>query len=211
MLKNKHIYFLGYSGHAYVAIDVAKSNGFEIKGYFDRVQSIQDPYDIPYSGSENEASFKDLVKESYVFPAMGSNSIRARLCQFLTRSNIKQVALVDPSAHISGMATIGVSSLINPNACINSLARIGKGCIVNTGAVIEHECSIGDYSHIGPGAVLAGNVRIGINCFIGANAVVREGVSISDNAIIGAGAVVLKDIKKRGTWVGNPAKIVTKK
>lgn len=211
MLKNKHIYFLGHSGHAYVAIEVAKACGFEIKGYFDRFKSKENPYGITYCGSEDSVDFKEKVKGAYVFPAMGSNVIRTRLCLFLTRYNIKQVALIDPSAHVSSMATIGVSTLVNPNASINSLAKIGKGCIVNTAAIVEHECSIGDFSHIAPGAVLAGNVRIGKNCFIGSNAVIKEGIAITDNVCIGAGAVVLHDINEQGTWVGNPAKNISQK
>ena len=45
---------------------------------------------------------------------------------------------------------------------------------------------------------------------IGSNATILP-VSICDEVVIGAGAVVTKDIKKSGTYVGNPAKRLTKK
>jgi len=208
--KNKHIYFLGYSGHAYVAIDVANSNGFCVEGYFDRHENTENPYDIQYFGNEADIDLKDFVNDCYVFPAMGSNTIRKRLYTLLKQLNINQLVLAHPTAFISNTAVIGESSLINPNVSINALVRIGKACIINTGSIIEHECCIGDYSHIAPGAVLAGNVKIGENCFIGAKSVIKQGVSIADNIIIGAGSVVLKNIEEEGTWVGNPAKQLIK-
>ena len=201
---------MGYSGHAYVAMEVAMANGLNILGYFDKLENKSNPFNIPYCGYEEEANFKALVKDSIVFPALGSNSIRKKLYQKLSKDNIKQIVLADPSANISSSATIGESTLINPNASINSLAVIGKCCIVNTGAIIEHECQIDNFSHIAPGAVLAGNVSIGKHCLIGANAIIKQGVTIIDDVIIGAGAVVLYDITEKGTWVGTPAKLVSK-
>ncbi|MDF4201479.1 acetyltransferase [Maribacter sp. SA7] len=210
MSKNKHIYFLGYSGHAYVAIDVANSSGYYVKGYFDQQENKENPYDIQYFGNEANIDLKDFVNDCYVFPAMGSNTIRKRLHTLLKQLNIKQLVLAHPTAFISDTAVIGESSLINPNVSINALARIGKACIINTGSIIEHECQIGNYSHIAPGAVLAGNVKIGENCFVGARAVIKQGVSIADNVIVGAGSVVLNNIDRKGTWVGNPAKQLIK-
>tara|TARA_R110000744_G_scaffold247775_1_gene364267 strand:- start:4143 stop:4775 length:633 start_codon:yes stop_codon:yes gene_type:complete len=208
--KNKQIYFLGYSGHAYVAMDVAYDNGFDIKGYFDRQENLDNPYKIQYFGSEANIDLKDFVKDCYVFPAMGSNTIRKRLYSLLNQLNIKQLVLAHSTAFVSDTAVIGESTLINPNVSINALAKIGKACIINTGSIIEHECHIGNFSHIAPGAVLAGNVKIGENCFVGARAVIKQGVSIADNVIVGAGSVVLNNIDGKGTWVGNPAKQLIK-
>lgn len=210
MSKNKTIYFLGYSGHAYVAIELAISKGYYVKGYFDRQENSDNPYNIQYFGNEEIIDLKSFVKDGYVFPAMGSNAIRKRLYSLLKESKIKQLVLAHPTAFISDTAVIGESTLINPKVSINALASIGKACIINTGSIIEHECRVGDYSHIAPGAVLAGNVKIGENCFIGAKSVLKQGVSIADNVIIGAGSVVLKNIEEEGTWVGNPAKQLIK-
>lgn len=209
MSNVKKIYFLGYSGHAYVAMDVAIANGFKILGYFDKCQAEKNPFNIEYCGFENDEGFKRMVKDGYVFPAVGSNEIRKKLYQKLTADDIEQMVLIHPFAHVSSSAIIGKSTLINPNASINSLVEIGNCCIVNTGAILEHESRIGDFSHIAPGAVLTGNVNIGQRCFIGANAVIKQGLSIADDVIIGAGAVVVKDITKKGTWVGNPAKLLS--
>ncbi len=210
MSNIKNIYFLGYSGHAYVAIEVAKANGWKVLGYFDKSERDTNPFHLDYYGHEKDANFKKLVKDDVVFPAIGSNSIRKKLYENLLEKNIKQTVLIDLSAKVSVSAIIEESTLVNAGAIINSLAVVGKACIINSGSIIEHECVIRDFSHVAPGATLAGNVKIGMNCFIGANAVVKEGVTVADDVIIGAGAVVLNNITEKGTWVGNPAKPLSK-
>lgn len=209
MLKDKNIYILGYSGHAFVAIEVALANNYTVLGYFDKLEHSQNPFGLVYCGSEDDVGFKNSVKGAYVFPAVGSNEIRKKLHKKLKQSKISQLVLKHPSAVVSSTVEVGESTLINPNVSINSLVKIGIGCIINTAATVEHECVIGNFSHIAPGAVLTGNVTIGNNCFVGSNAVIKQGVSITDNVIIGAGAVVLKDITEKGTWVGNPVKLVS--
>lgn len=210
MLNGDTIFFLGYSGHAYVAVEVAKANGLNILGYFDKSERKNNPYQLDYFGFEKDRKLKDIVKDALVFPAIGSNVIRKESHRILISQDVRQTVLIDPTSSVSNSSNIGKSTLINPKAIINSLVRIGKACIVNSGAIIEHECKIGDYSHIAPGAVLAGNVQIGEGCFIGANATIKQGVRIADNVTIGAGAVVLKDITQEGTWVGNPARLIVK-
>ncbi len=205
------IYFLGYSGHSYVAIEVAIAKGLNVLGYFDKFECKRNPFSLAYCGFEKQDDFKDIVEGSAVFPAIGSNRIREGLYQFLIEKKIKQTILIDPSSYVSNTAIIGEATLVNPKAIINSLASIGKCCIVNSGSIIEHESSVGNFSHIAPGAILAGNVTIGQHCFIGANAIIKQGVTITDNVTVGAGAVVIKDIKEKGTWVGNPAKLISKK
>jgi sugar O-acyltransferase (sialic acid O-acetyltransferase NeuD family) len=204
----KSIYFLGYSGHAYVAIEVAQANGLSVVGYMDKTESRSNPFKIPYYGYEKDNEFSTWIRDAYVFPAVGDNSVRKKLHQLLIEENTRQITLIAPSAYVSNSVTIGLSTLISPNATINSLSIIGNGCIINTASIVEHECVVEDYTHVAPGAVLAGNVKIGKNCFIGANAVIKQGISIADNVIIGAGAVVLKDIEENGIWVGNPAKLL---
>lgn len=211
MSNIKDIYFLGYSGHAYVAIEVALVNGLNVLGYFDKMESTTNPYHIPYCGYENDNGFKTLVQDKFVFPAMGDNLIRKKLHQLLIKEKTRQITLISPSAQVSNSSVIGKSTLICPNATINCLSTIGNGCIINTGAIIEHECFVDAYTHIAPGAVLTGNVKIGKNCFIGANAVIKQGIHIADDVVIGAGTVVLKNITNKGTWVGNPAKLLSKK
>lgn len=206
MLEFKNIYILGYSGHAFVVIDTALSNNFEIQGYFNLSEISENPYKLPYIGNENDVDVNTIVKSDYIFPATGSNIIRERLVHFIEKKNLKQTLLIAPNASISPLATIGLSTFIGPLAIVNSKAKVGKGCIINSGAVIEHECSIGNYSHVAPKAILTGNVVVGGKTFIGANAVIKQGGIIGNNVIIGAGSVVINNIPDNETWAGNPAR-----
>ncbi|WP_373519496.1 acetyltransferase [Pricia sp.] len=205
----KILYILGYSGHAYTVIDVALSNDFSIRGYFDTKKNVIDPYRLHFLGYEHETNIKKITKEAYVFASIGSNVLRRKTIDFIEANALNQILLVDPSASVSSMALIGDSTLIAPKAVINSMAVIGKGCIVNSGALIEHECKIGDFTHIAPGAVLAGDVTVGSNVFVGANSVIKQGVTIGNDVVIGAGAVILRNIPDGQTWVGNPGKMIS--
>lgn len=206
MLESKIIHVLGYSGHAYVVIDVALSNNLLVQSYFDRTQVENNPYNLAYSGSENEVDVRAVIKSDFIFPAVGANGIRKKLVAFIEKHDLNQTTLKAQSASISKLTSIGLSTFIGPKVIINSLGRIGKGCIINSGAILEHECMVGNYCHIAPGAVLTGNVEIGNNSFIGANSVIIQGVSIGSNVVVGAGAVVIDNIPDNEIWVGNPAK-----
>ena len=206
MSDYKKVYILGYSGHAYVVIDTAISNRYEIKGYFDRKEASTNPYNLDFIGDENKVDIRQIVGNDYMFPAIGENRIRQKVVGVIEKAKINQLVLVDTSAIISAKATIRHSTFIGPKVVVNSLANIGAGCIINTAAVVEHECRIGNFSHIAPGAVLAGNVIVGTNTFIGANAIVKQGIIIGNKVTVGAGSVVIKNIPDGETWAGNPAK-----
>lgn len=206
MLESKNIFILGYSGHAYVVLDIALSNDYVVKGYFDSAKAINNPYHLNYIGEESKVDIKSILKSDYIFPAIGSNNIRKKVIDFIESNHLNQTTLIDKSACISLKTTIGKSTLVGPRATINSMVEIGKGSIINSGAIIEHECKIGNFTHIAPGSVLAGNVTVGNHVFIGANATIIPGIKIGDNAVIGAGAVVINDIANNETWVGNPAR-----
>ncbi|WP_339710954.1 acetyltransferase [uncultured Kriegella sp.] len=206
MSKSKNIFLLGYSGHAFVILDIALANNYNVRGYFDKKEAAFNPYKLAYLGDESTIDIKSVLEKGYIFPAMGSNSIRKKLITFVKDYGLNQVKLIDPSARVSPKAQIGSSSAVAPNAIVNSLAQVGDGCIINSGAIIEHECKVGDFSHIAPGAVLAGNITLGTLTFVGANAVIKQGITVGDNVTIGAGSVVLKDIPNGEVWAGNPAK-----
>ena len=86
-----------------------------------------------------------------------------------------------------------------------------------------YECRIGDDCFIGHGVMFINDVfasggpagdknawkvtSIGSNVSIGSNATLLP-VSICDGVVIGAGAVITKDIKEKGIYAGNPARLI---
>lgn len=201
----KEICLFGYSGHSYVIIESLLKSDWKIKGYLNYQAVENNPYNIEYLGFENDSDFKEKVGDSYVFPAMGNNSVRKKLIALFEDLGLKQATIIDNSAIVSPTAQIEKSTFIGPNAVINAFALVGKGAIINSNATIEHETKLGDFVHIAPGAVLCGNVNIGDSTFIGANTVIREKIFIGKNVIIGAGSVVVRNQMDDIISYGNPA------
>ena len=55
--------------------------------------------------------------------------------------------------------------------------------------------------------MIVGNVKIGKYTWIGAGATLSNNIIVCDRCMIGSGSVVVRDIKKRGTYIGVPAKL----
>lgn len=204
----KPVGLIGFSGHAYVVIDIFRSMGRQISGYCDAVEKANNPTDIPFFGSENEERGLAFLQKNDWFVAIGDNATRQKVFENLIEKGWPEAAVaIHSSAIISKNAGIYQAAMIGPRAVVNAFATIEKGAIINSGAIIEHECWVGKFAHIAPGAVLCGNVRIGEGSFIGAGSVVKQGVSIGKNVVVGAGSVILKDLQDGSKAFGNPARI----
>lgn len=206
----KPVAIVGYSGHAYVIIDILLNAGRLVTAYCDNEEKEFNPYHLTYLGKESDVISK-LKKFDY-FACVAHNGIRQKIHENLSKQlGIVPISAIHPSAVISASVKMGDGIMIAANATLNPLVQLGKGVICNTSTSIDHECIIGDFSHIAPGVVLCGNVSVGNGTFIGANSVVRQGIKIGNNVIIGAGTVVVKDIPDNMTVIGNPARSLVKK
>ena len=202
----KEAIILGYSGHAYVVIEVLKMLGYHIVGYCDQETKQANPYNLKYFGEESSPANLALLTSISAFIGIGDNSIRSKVFNALQNHHVEMPFIIHPASTISATAKVDFATLIMPGVIVNALTNIGKGVICNTSSIIEHECKIGDFVHIAPGAVLAGNITVGENSFIGANSVIKEGITIGRNVTVGAGSVVLKDISDGEVVAGNPVK-----
>jgi sugar O-acyltransferase (sialic acid O-acetyltransferase NeuD family) len=204
---------IGYSGHAYVVLDILISNQYQIIGYCDSIKKKLNPFQIKYLGKETDNYPLSILQENNYFVCIGDNSIRAKVLENLSiHLNKPSINAIHPKAIYASSVKWHPQGgiLVAANATINPIVQIGKGVICNTSSSIDHECIIGDYVHIAPGAVLCGNVTIGNNSFIGANAVVKQGITIGNNVIIGAGSVVVNNLEDDVVVAGNPARIIQK-
>jgi sugar O-acyltransferase (sialic acid O-acetyltransferase NeuD family) len=198
---------IGYSGHAFVVYGILKAAGKNVTGYCDVAEKANNPFTLPYFGTENSETGLDAIKANGYFIAIGDNLLRKKIYDSLQQKQLTPANAIHSSAVIDASATIAEQGvMIAANVTINPLATIGTGAICNTGCIIEHECAVGEFAHIGPGAVLCGNVKIGSGTFVGANAVIKQGITVGKNAMIGAGAVVVKDVPDNVTVMGIPAK-----
>ncbi len=205
----KPVAIVGYSGHAYVIIDILLSAGRLVTAYCDQEEKEFNPYHLEYLGKEGDVINK--LKKFDFFACVGHNGIREKIHTNLSKYLGNPINAIHPSAVISSSVKMGDGIMIAANTTLNPLVEIGCGVICNTSSSIDHECIVGDFTHIAPGAVLCGNVKVGRNTFIGANSVIRQGIIIGNNVTIGAGTVVVKDIPDGATVVGNPARNLVKK
>lgn len=208
----RRLVIIGASGHGRVAADVARRRGYREIVFLDDNRELRNCGKYPVIGTA--ADFRRLVDEmripSEFFVAIGNAGIREALQKKLEYAGGTPVTLVHPDAVIGDEVRIGAGSVIMAGAVINPGTVIGGGCIINTSSSVDHDCMLGDYVHIAVGAHVAGNVVIGNAAWIGAGATISNNLRICDRCVIGAGAVVVSDIRKRGKYVGIPAKIMSR-
>jgi sugar O-acyltransferase (sialic acid O-acetyltransferase NeuD family) len=204
MIKQGVIF--GYSGHAYVVLDMLETSQYNIIGYYDSEEKELNPFNLQYLGNEQDENTLKQFKDYDAFIGIGDNKTRSIVYKKLVNQNQCVPALIHKQSLVSLHTVIGFGSVVMAGAVINAIAKIGNAVIINSSSIIEHECIIADYAHIAPGAVLAGNVIVGEYAFVGANAVVKQGIKIGAGSVIGAGAVVTKNVPDGFLVYGNPAK-----
>lgn len=128
-------------------------------------------------------------------------------------SNLYECSLGDdcfvgPFTEIQKGVVIGKNCRIQSHSFICELVTIGNNCFIGHGVMFINDTFSGGKPAAGDKAKWK-ETKVGNNVSIGSNATILP-VSICDEVVIGAGAVVTKDIKKSGTYAGNPAKRLKK-
>lgn len=198
----RRLAIIGASGHGKVIADIARRIGYSEIVFFDDDESIHECGGYPVVGKSSEAGTIDVN----VIVGIGNAGVRKRIQESVNENKI--VTLIHPDAVVADDVVIDAGTVVMAGAVINPGTHIGKGCIINTCSSVDHDCTVGDYVHVAVGSHLCGTVTVGDGTWIGAGATVSNNISICSDCMIGAGAVIVNDIKKRGTYVGVPAKRV---
>lgn len=137
---------------------------------------------------------------------------RGKNCRIVRPVNLYECELgnnvfVGPFVEITKGVIIGDNTKISSHSFVCELVTIGKNCFIGHGVMFTNDKF--------KNGKLGGNKKnwfhtnIGNNVLIGSNSTILP-VSIASDCVIGAGSVVTKDIKKKGIYVGNPAKLLKK-
>jgi len=113
-----------------------------------------------------------------------------------------------------GKVIIGSATVVQDNTVINcgtmgdtvleTGVRVGPLCWIGHGVFIGRNCFIGQ------GVTIAGSSKISEGTKIWGNASIRDGVTIGRASTVGMGSVVTRDIPSNETWVGSPARKISK-
>lgn len=116
--------------------------------------------------------------------------------------------IIHSSCIIDSSVRLGKGIIIYPGSIIDANVEIGDNILINIGCTIAHDTNIDSNCFLSPSVNLAGFVNVGETSILGINCTVIDNINIHSNTQIGAGGVVIKDIKKKGLYVGNPVRLV---
>ena len=105
---------------------------------------------------------------------------------------------VGPFVEIQKNVKIGDNTKIQSHSFICEKVTIGKKCFISHGVIFVNDL------------IKFGKVETNPKFFkktIGSNSTILP-VTISNNIVIGAGSVVTKNLKIKGIYAGNPAKLI---
>ena len=204
----RKLLIIGAGGHGAVVANVAdEMDVFTEIAFLDDGEILQ-CLRFPVIGKTQDIS--QYVHEYEFFVAIGNGVTRKKVMENIQALGGKIATLVHPKAVIAKGVTLGEGTVVMAGTVIEPRAQVGKGCIVNTSSSLNHDVVLGDFVHVAVGAHLAGTVKVGDICWIGIGAVIKNNVNVCSQAFIGAGCVVIKDINEVGTYVGVPARRITK-
>ncbi|MGB3273762.1 MAG: acetyltransferase [Xanthobacteraceae bacterium] len=198
---------LGCGGHGRVVAETAIECNYRDVAFLDDSPPEQSPDRVLGPMSLAEQASREWPA---AIAAVGNGALRLKLFEMLRQRGYHTPNIIHPSAVISRSAQLGSGIFIGAGAIVGTEARIDDAAIVNTGARIDHDCRIGPGSHIAPGATLSGNVKVGARTWLGTGCAVRQGIVIEDDVMVGVGAAVVSNLPSGQTYVGVPARRLTK-
>ena len=108
--------------------------------------------------------------------------------------------------------------IIGKNSRIGVFSTISRGSIGDT--VLGENVFLGEYAHVGHNSYVSnnsvltirssicGSVNIMKKCWLGPHSVILNGVIVHEKIKLGINSVLQTNVKKPGTYFGNPAKLL---
>jgi len=118
---------------------------------------------------------------------------------------IEDSVFIGPFVEIQKNAKIGNNTRIQSHSFICENVNIGKNCFISHGVMFIND--LFRSGKIETDSKKFKKTNISNNVLIGSNSTILA-VNIFSNIVIGAGSVVTKDLKIKGIYAGNPAKLI---
>lgn len=203
----ERLILIGAGGYSKSVLDSINTSKYKIEGFIDEFS--ENSFHLGYKIFGKSLNSLDDYRKYVYFICIGNNKSRKLWYNRLTNENLKIINVIDKSAILSKMATLGNGCFIGKMAIVNSKAIIGNNCIINTRALVEHGCHVGNHVNISTNSVINGDVIVREGSFIGSCSVVIGQKSIGKWSTVGAGSVVIKSIGDGVTVAGVPSKFIS--
>ena len=112
---------------------------------------------------------------------------------------------VGPFVEIQKNVKIGDNTKIQSHSFICEKVTIGKKCFISHGVIFVNDLI--KFGKVETNPKFFKKTRVGNSVIIGSNSTILP-VAISNNIVVGAGSVVTKNLKIKGIYAGNPAKLI---
>lgn len=207
----KKLYIIGagsVGGH--IALNMNEySKKFEVMGFFD-----DDPAKI---GTE-QFGFKVLgginkvlqLKNAAIVIGIAFPRVKRKIIEKISaNSTLLFPSFVHKRAWISRKVSIGRGCIIYPGTTINYGSVISDFVVVNANCSLGHHTDIGIYSSLAPGVKTGGHSVIEEAVDMGIGVSTIQDIRVGRESVVGGQTMVIRDIKRKSTVVGVPARIIS--
>jgi acetyltransferase EpsM len=208
MYSIPRLFIFGAGGHTKQVVDIFRSRGIKINGFFDDSKKKGEKYYYDHKIIDKISNAKNYLKKNdQLFCGIGDNLIRQNI--FNQHKEFEFVNCISPLAIVSHTAKIGQGNYVGNFVNLMPDSVIGSHNIINDGSLIGHDASIGDFNLIAAFVCCGAHSKTGNSNLIGINVSINPSkINIGNNNIIGSGTVVINDIMNNSTVVGLPGKII---
>ncbi|MCT4597332.1 MAG: NeuD/PglB/VioB family sugar acetyltransferase [Vallitalea sp.] len=207
----KNVYIIGAGGlgreiETWIEQDSSFNQNYEIKGYIDDNCNALESFPSKYKVLGNLSyPFK---RDEYVILAIANAEGKKNIVDDL-KERVQFLSYISDKSLVSQDAVLGLGVVVCPHVIISTNTVINDFSLINIGSQVGHDAEIGPYSSLMAGVDIGGGAKVGEGCFMGTHSCLIPRKKIGDNITVGIGAVVIRNLKKVGTYFGNPAMLIS--
>lgn len=148
--------------------------------------------------------YEPKVNEVFIC-AIGNVAIKRTITLNFEKKGAVFINLIHNSVISFSGISLGKGIIVSPFCVLSNNCKISNHVSINLSSSIGHDTKIGPYSVISSHCDLTGFVELKENVFLGSSVTIAPSKKVCSNVFLGIGSVVIKNIRKEGTYIGNPA------
>ena len=137
--------------------------------------------------------------------AIGNVAVKKRITSDFEKKGAFFINLIHNSVIFFKGVNLGKGIIVSPFCVLSNNCKISNHVSINLSSTIGHDTKIGCCSVISSHCDLTGYVELEEDVFLGSSVTIAPSKKICSNVFLGIGSVVLKNIRKKGVYLGNPA------